>query len=87
MVVEQKAQLTVKETYIRDLEDYIDNLLVRVMETQPRLLQNPYTMTPATMSVSASNIDAVTDVREAAVEVVNVVDFDVGSYARRLCVE
>jgi hypothetical protein len=41
-VVEQRAQITARETYIRDLEDYIDNLLVKVMETQPKLLQNPY---------------------------------------------
>lgn len=27
---------------MRDLEDYIDNLLVRVMETHPKILQNPY---------------------------------------------
>jgi len=27
---------------LRDLEDYLDTLLVRVMETTPRILQNPY---------------------------------------------
>ncbi|PSN34063.1 hypothetical protein C0J52_12824 [Blattella germanica] len=27
---------------LRDLEDYLDNLLLRVMETTPRILQNPY---------------------------------------------
>jgi len=27
---------------LQDLEDYLDTLLVRVMETTPRLLQNPY---------------------------------------------
>ncbi|CAB0001641.1 unnamed protein product [Nesidiocoris tenuis] len=26
----------------RDLEDYLDQLLLRVMETSPRILQNPY---------------------------------------------
>ena len=38
----QKVQLKNKDHYIRDLENYIDNLLVRVMETTPRILQNPY---------------------------------------------
>jgi hypothetical protein len=27
---------------LRDLEDYLDTHLVRVMETTPRILQNPY---------------------------------------------
>jgi len=27
---------------MQDLEDYLDTLLVRVMETTPRILQNPY---------------------------------------------
>jgi len=27
---------------LQDLEDYLDTLLVRVMETTPRILQNPY---------------------------------------------
>lgn len=27
---------------LKDLEDYLDNLLLRVMETTPRILQNPY---------------------------------------------
>lgn len=27
---------------MKDLEDYLDNLLLRVMETTPRILQNPY---------------------------------------------
>jgi hypothetical protein len=27
---------------MQDLEDYLDTLLLRVMETTPRLLQNPY---------------------------------------------
>ena len=30
------------DSYVRDLESYIDNLLVRVMECTPRLLQNPF---------------------------------------------
>lgn len=27
---------------LKDLEDYLDDLLLRVMETTPRILQNPY---------------------------------------------
>jgi len=27
---------------LKDLEDYLDNLLLRVMETTPRILQNSY---------------------------------------------
>lgn len=27
---------------MKEMEDYLDNLLLRVMETQPKLLQNPY---------------------------------------------
>ncbi|XP_076450521.1 rab11 family-interacting protein 2-like isoform X2 [Babylonia areolata] len=41
MVIQNKAQLIRKDQYIRDLESYIDNLLVRVMETQPRILNRP----------------------------------------------
>jgi len=42
LVLEQRSQLLARDTYVRDLEDYIDNLLVKVMETHPRILQNPY---------------------------------------------
>jgi len=41
-VLEQHTQLLTKDSYVRDLEDYIDNLLVKVMETHPKILQNPY---------------------------------------------
>lgn len=41
LILEQKQQLSQKDDYIRDLEDYIDNLLVKVIETQPKLLQKP----------------------------------------------
>lgn len=27
---------------VKELEDYLDNLLLRVMETHPKILQNPY---------------------------------------------
>ncbi|KAL4224668.1 hypothetical protein ACF0H5_015365 [Mactra antiquata] len=40
LVVTHKAQLIRKDQYIRELENYIDNLLVRVMEDSPRILQN-----------------------------------------------
>lgn len=30
---------------VKELEDYLDNLLLRVMETHPKLLQNPYSRT------------------------------------------
>ena len=58
-MVEQRAQLTVKDAYIRDLEDYIDNLLVKVMETQPRLLQNPYVQQPT--SCGTANVGSGTN--------------------------
>ncbi len=31
-----------KDAHIRELEDYIDNLLVRVMEETPSILRTPY---------------------------------------------
>lgn len=40
-VIQNKAQLIRKDQYIKDLENYIDDLLVRVMETQPRILHRP----------------------------------------------
>lgn len=40
-VIQAKAQMIRKDQYIRDLETYIDDLLVRVMETTPRLLNKP----------------------------------------------
>ena len=30
---------------VKELEDYLDNLLLRVMETHPKILQNPYSRT------------------------------------------
>jgi len=42
LVLDQHSQLLMKDSYVRDLEDYIDNLLVKVMETHPKILQNPY---------------------------------------------
>ncbi|XP_060066740.1 rab11 family-interacting protein 1-like [Ylistrum balloti] len=39
LVITHKAQLIRKDQYVKDMEDYIDNMLVRVMESNPRLLQ------------------------------------------------
>ncbi|XP_037887724.1 rab11 family-interacting protein 5 isoform X1 [Glossina fuscipes] len=36
---------------VKELEDYLDNLLLRVMETHPKLLQNPYSRTTSAKSV------------------------------------
>lgn len=41
-VVRLEAELKNKRAQQKDLEDYLDNLLLRVMETSPRILQNPY---------------------------------------------
>ncbi|XP_063219103.1 rab11 family-interacting protein 2 isoform X2 [Bacillus rossius redtenbacheri] len=41
-VEHQNRKLAHIENYMKDLEDYLDNLLLRVMETTPRILQNPY---------------------------------------------
>ncbi|XP_051525302.1 rab11 family-interacting protein 1-like [Myxocyprinus asiaticus] len=38
LVVKQQAELSKKDTRIYELEDYIDNLLVRVMEEKPSIL-------------------------------------------------
>ncbi|KAI8480818.1 hypothetical protein Bbelb_414530 [Branchiostoma belcheri] len=42
VVRSQHEKLQDNKAYIHELEDYIDDLLVRVMETTPRILQNPY---------------------------------------------
>ncbi|KAM9062188.1 rab11 family-interacting protein 2 isoform X1 [Sarcophilus harrisii] len=41
-LVKHKELLKRKDTHIRELEDYIDNLLVRVMEETPSILRVPY---------------------------------------------
>lgn len=38
MVVKQQADLTKKDAKIVELEEYIDNLLVRVIEEKPSIL-------------------------------------------------
>uniref|UniRef100_A0A3Q0RE43 FIP-RBD domain-containing protein n=1 Tax=Amphilophus citrinellus TaxID=61819 RepID=A0A3Q0RE43_AMPCI len=40
MVVKQQADLTKKDAKIVELEEYIDNLLVRVIEEKPSILQS-----------------------------------------------
>ena len=42
VIYAQRKQIDRHDSYVRDLESYIDNLLVRVMESTPKLLQNPY---------------------------------------------
>jgi hypothetical protein len=42
MVCSLQASLEHQSKKLKDLEDYLDNLLLRVMETTPRILQNPY---------------------------------------------
>lgn len=42
LLCKQRNLIEKQQCQINDLESYIDNLLVRVMDTTPRLLQNPY---------------------------------------------
>uniref|UniRef100_A0A1A8HBM2 Rab11 family-interacting protein 2 n=1 Tax=Nothobranchius korthausae TaxID=1143690 RepID=A0A1A8HBM2_9TELE len=41
-LLKQKEAVKKKDAHIRELEDYIDNLLVRVMEETPSILRTPY---------------------------------------------
>ena len=41
MILNLQASLEKQAKHTRDLEDYIDDLLLRVMETTPQLLQAP----------------------------------------------
>lgn len=41
-LIKQKEVVKKKDAHIRELEDYIDNLLVRVMEETPSILRTPY---------------------------------------------
>ncbi|CAL8366529.1 unnamed protein product [Gadus morhua 'NCC'] len=41
-LIKQKEVVRKKDSHIRELEDYIDNLLVRVMEETPSILRTPY---------------------------------------------
>lgn len=42
LALQLQGQITEKNKRLTDLEDYIDALLLRVIECSPRLLQNPY---------------------------------------------
>ncbi|GAB6026580.1 RAB11 interacting protein 2 (class I) [Chamberlinius hualienensis] len=42
LLCKQRTLLEHQQKHISSLEDYIDNLLVRVMDASPRILQNPY---------------------------------------------
>lgn len=39
LVLKQKGEITKRDLQVRELEDYIDNLLVRVMEETPNILR------------------------------------------------
>ncbi|XP_039995791.1 rab11 family-interacting protein 2 isoform X2 [Xiphias gladius] len=41
-LIKQKEVMKKKDAHIRELEDYIDNILVRVMEETPSILRTPY---------------------------------------------
>nr|XP_023017515.1 rab11 family-interacting protein 1 isoform X2 [Leptinotarsa decemlineata] len=41
-LMETQHDLEKQKKKLKDLEDYLDDLLLRVMETTPRILQNPY---------------------------------------------
>lgn len=42
LVTDLQSDLDSQKKKLKDLEDYLDDLLLRVMETTPRILQNPY---------------------------------------------
>lgn len=35
-------EVKLQKMKMKEMEDYLDNLLLRVMETHPKILQNPY---------------------------------------------
>lgn len=35
-------EVKMQKIKMKEMEDYLDNLLLRVMETHPKILQNPY---------------------------------------------
>ncbi|CAD7089781.1 unnamed protein product [Hermetia illucens] len=45
-----EGDVSIQKARVKELEDYLDNLLLRVMETHPKILQNPYTRTSSTKS-------------------------------------
>ena len=42
MVIELQKDIGKSNHHLKELEDYLDQLLLKVMETTPRILQNPY---------------------------------------------
>ncbi|KAJ3639274.1 hypothetical protein Zmor_002639 [Zophobas morio] len=42
LICDLQSDLDSQKRKLKDLEDYLDDLLLRVMETTPRILQNPY---------------------------------------------
>ncbi|KAL0269773.1 UNVERIFIED_CONTAM: hypothetical protein PYX00_007395 [Menopon gallinae] len=42
MVIELQKNVDHSKVQLKELEDYLDQLLLKVMETTPRILQNPY---------------------------------------------
>ncbi|XP_045482596.1 rab11 family-interacting protein 2 [Harmonia axyridis] len=42
MTINLQNELDSEKKKLKDLEDYLDDLLLRVMETTPKILQNPY---------------------------------------------
>lgn len=52
MILQMEGKAEVQKKRVKDLEDYLDNLLLRVMETTPRILQNPFITCKAQASFS-----------------------------------
>lgn len=42
MANDLENEVKLQKLKMKEMEDYLDDLLLRVMETQPKLLQNPY---------------------------------------------
>lgn len=40
LIAYQKKHLDLKESRLKDLENYIDNLVVKIIETEPGILMN-----------------------------------------------
>ena len=52
MILQMEGNAEKQKKRVKDLEDYLDNLLLRVMETTPRILQNPFITCKAQASFS-----------------------------------
>lgn len=42
IIINQQASVEYQKQKLSDMEDYIDNLVARVIETHPTLLQSPF---------------------------------------------